>query len=344
MASRRLRRLKTQSLLAHRRMVKLGSQKQQEASKTQAEAANPERKSDTAGPAPGPDREATRAAKRAKQSIEAEAWQARVRAEAARAAALEEEMRQHEALDARSDPVSSEDDEDEEDEGAVVSESSDEEGAGCHALPGNGGDAGRWDMPNYGGGAKYWDMKHAEDKSPYEWMQGYKDLRKLIAKYTHGDKERRVLHVGCGSSLLTQEMYDDGYQDIVNIDISSVVVNKMREQNKEMRPKMKWLVMDATAMKFESGGFNIVIDKCTLDTLVCCEDSHVVVGKYLKEVVRVLKDNGVYFTLSFGKPAVRMSYLRKHFNFPVEITNLPVPYTKSHFHFAYACRKRAPMP
>jgi len=197
-------------------------------------------------------------------------------------------------------------------------------------------------MPDYGHGSEYWDTKHAEDKSPYEWMQGYEDLSKVIAKFTDGDREHRVLHVGCGSSLLTEGMYDDGYHDIVNIDISGVVVEKMRERNKEVRPKMQWLTMDATALGLENDLFSVVIDKCTIDTLVCSNDSKVVVGKYLKEVVRVLKDNGVFLAFSFGKPAVRLSYLKKsNLNFQVEIIKVPVPYTKTQFHYLYACRKGA---
>merc|ERR1712194_625374 len=114
-------------------------------------------------------------------------------------------------------------------------------------------------MPNYGEGAKYWDTKHAGDENPYEWMQGYDDLKQIIAKVTDGDQKQKVLHVGCGSSLFTEEMYDDGYHEIVNIDISSVVVERMRVRNAHLRPNMRWLVMDATAMKFETGGFDIVI-------------------------------------------------------------------------------------
>jgi len=243
-----------------------------------------------------------------------------------------------------SSSYSEDEDEDEEyedkDKHAIGSDFSHEESSDYCQKPDSGDTAQQWDMPAYGDGAKYWDAKHAEDKNPHEWMQGYEDLSKLIAKCTDGSKDHRVLHVGCGSSLLTEKMYDDGYREIVNIDISSVVIEKMRRRNKELRPKMKWLVMDAAAMEFENGVFNFVIDKCTIDTLVCCNNSNVVVGKYLQEVVRILKDDGVYLALTFGKPAVRMSYLKKSkLNFQVEVMKVPVPYTKSKFHFAYVCRK-----
>ena len=49
--------------------------------------------------------------------------------------------------------------------------------------------------------------------------------------------------LGCGNALMSEHMYDAGYRNIVNIDISSVVIENMRERNKE-RSLMTWEVMD----------------------------------------------------------------------------------------------------
>ena len=48
--------------------------------------------------------------------------------------------------------------------------------------------------------------------------------------------------VGCGNSKLSQQMYDAGYKNIVNIDISPVVIQQMKSHS----PQMEWIVMDAT--------------------------------------------------------------------------------------------------
>lgn len=37
-------------------------------------------------------------------------------------------------------------------------------------------------------------------------------------------KKVRILNLGCGNSILPEEMYDKGYKNIYNIDISHVVI------------------------------------------------------------------------------------------------------------------------
>ena len=58
-----------------------------------------------------------------------------------------------------------------------------------------------------------------------------------------------ILILGCGNADFSADLYDDGYQDITNVDISDVVIKQMQEKNKDERPKMKWVVMDITDME-----------------------------------------------------------------------------------------------
>ena len=62
--------------------------------------------------------------------------------------------------------------------------------------------------------------------------------------------EAKVLILGCGNagkvdlnSAFSEQMYDAGYHQIWNMDISSVVIEQMSERNKD-RIDMKWDVMD----------------------------------------------------------------------------------------------------
>ena len=89
---------------------------------------------------------------------------------------------------------------------------------------------------------------------------------------------------GCGNAEFSEDLYDAGYENQVNTDISAVVIEQMAERNKETRPNMEWLVMDITDMsEFESNRFDIIIDKGTMDALLCGNDAYLKVAKMLKE-------------------------------------------------------------
>jgi 2-polyprenyl-3-methyl-5-hydroxy-6-metoxy-1,4-benzoquinol methylase len=62
-------------------------------------------------------------------------------------------------------------------------------------------------------------------------------------------EEDKILMVGCGNSKLSSQMYQNGYKNIINIDISPTVI----EQMKQLFPQMAWEVMDATKMAFQDG-------------------------------------------------------------------------------------------
>lgn len=86
------------------------------------------------------------------------------------------------------------------------------------------------------------------------------------------EKTATILMVGCGNSKLSEQMYDDGYHSIVNIDISQAVIDQMRETCDKKGKKMEWVVMDATQMTFDSELFDVVLDKGTLDAVICGKD------------------------------------------------------------------------
>lgn len=74
----------------------------------------------------------------------------------------------------------------------------------------------------------------------------YSALKSLLDN--HVPKNSRVLNVGCGNSKFHEDMFDDGYTDIVNIDISANVINQMKARAEQANAPMEYKVMDATDM------------------------------------------------------------------------------------------------
>lgn len=141
-------------------------------------------------------------------------------------------------------------------------------------------------------------------------------MKSQVTRLFPVENEPKILMVGCGNSELTQQMYDFGYHDILNIDISDVVIDKM----KEVFPKVEWQVADATDMnEIESDTFDLVIDKGTYDALACGPDK-TIPTKLMKEMFRVCKPSGCIYEISNGTPEKRLAFFKKYlFGYEFEI-------------------------
>ena len=150
---------------------------------------------------------------------------------------------------------------------------------------------------------EYWDKRYTSEES-YDWFFTWPELReKLSPHITHQD---RILHLGCGNSTVSADMFDDGYTNLVNVDFSEVVIHNMAEK----RPDMSWIRMDIRDMPLEGGSFDVVLDKGTLDALEVdsSEESVKDLERTLHEVYRVLRPGGKYIQISFCHP-IRRPYL-----------------------------------
>ena len=118
--------------------------------------------------------------------------------------------------------------------------------------------------------------------------------------------------LGCGNAKLSEEMYNDGFKNIENIDISQTVITQQQERYAEKIPEMKWTQMDGKKMAFEDGSFDCIIDKACLDSILCGENSAPNSKLMLDEIYRVLSPNGVYICVSYGLPEMRLVYFNKY--------------------------------
>jgi len=160
-------------------------------------------------------------------------------------------------------------------------------------------------MAQYGK-STYWDERYTKDPEPFDWYQRYSGVKDLLAQYIK--KSDNILMAGAGNSRLSEDMLDDGYQTIANVDVSQVCIDQMTEKYKD-REGMVWQQMNMTSLEFPDEAFDAVVDKGTLDSILCGEGSTANVAKMCQEISRVLKPNGVYFVVSYGVPDNRLSYL-----------------------------------
>ena len=198
-------------------------------------------------------------------------------------------------------------------------------------------------MPNYGD-AKYWEDRYKNDKfTTFDWLENYPTLKEIIDSLNISKESGKILNLGCGNSEFSENMYDDGYTNIKNIDISQSVINQMSERCKN-RTKMTYEVMDVRDIKYDNNYFDLAIDKSTIDALLCGDDAFINVAKMIKEVQRVLKVGGYYMIISYGTPDNRVLHLNRKFEkFNIEIIKIEKDYIEEEgydsYHYIYLCKK-----
>ncbi|KAI8451338.1 hypothetical protein BY996DRAFT_7307719 [Phakopsora pachyrhizi] len=136
-------------------------------------------------------------------------------------------------------------------------------------------------------------------------------------------------------------MYDNGYRSIVNVDASKVLIERMKLKNLELRPLMDWIVADVRELKdLKDQSFDIVIDKGTMDALMCSKgdvwDPPVEViencKKEVDEVIRILSPRGKFLYITFGQPHFRKRHLQRPDVWTIETVEIG-----ESFHYYFYC-------
>ena len=199
------------------------------------------------------------------------------------------------------------------------------------------------------GEKSYWEQRYESSPDAYDWYLSYDELKAQLLQYVnvqpnchaHVDADAdadqvppqppppppnpsavrfsepprvrsdvRVLMLGCGNSEMSRAMSADGFTALTAIDYSTVVIQQMKTAHQDA-PNIKFMVMDARAMTFSAESFDVVIDKGTLDAVLCGADSSRNAELMLRECERVLAHNGTLIIITYGTPATRLPYLER---------------------------------
>ncbi|XP_041863023.1 eEF1A lysine and N-terminal methyltransferase isoform X2 [Melanotaenia boesemani] len=150
--------------------------------------------------------------------------------------------------------------------------------------------------------AEYWEkfFKKRGERA-FEWYGDYNKLCGVLHKYIK--LQDKVLVVGCGNSELSEQLYDVGYKQLTNIDISETVVNHMNQRNAERRPGLIFYQVDATQTPYDDASYQAALDKGTLDAMASEEEGSLA-RNMLTEVCRVLIVGGRYICVTLAQEGV----------------------------------------
>ena len=172
----------------------------------------------------------------------------------------------------------------------------------------------------YGIGPEYWNMHYKNYPEPFEWLQKYSALKEILSVYMKPTDN--ILNVGCGTSRFSEDMYDDGYEKITNIDTSELVINQMREKYRD-RPTLVWEVIDICDCVLDTAdnrhehtaegrlpvdSLDVILIKGTIDIMCCGENYEHHVDKLMHECSKLLKPTGYCIVISCGLPGDPSEY------------------------------------
>jgi len=173
---------------------------------------------------------------------------------------------------------------------------------------------------------EFWDSRFEETSGFFDWYANWKQISPVFREVFPIEEYGNATHlmVGCGNSRMSDEMAADGYPWVTNMDISPVVLGKMKSKDKS---NFDFIALDATKMNFRDNTFDLCIDKGIFDALACGPD-RTVLRDLLQEMNRVASTATVIITS--GTPDRRMHYFTEFLegqyseivNHKIEISNV----------------------
>lgn len=101
--------------------------------------------------------------------------------------------------------------------------------------------------------------------------------------------------------------------------------------------------MDCRDLMYAGSVFDLIIDKSTIDALLCGTNAFINVAIMMKECMRVLKTGGYYVAVSYGTPENRRFHFeRGHLKFDVKTFELKRTHKdtgNTSLHHIYVCKK-----
>ncbi|PNH07189.1 Methyltransferase-like protein 13 [Tetrabaena socialis] len=157
--------------------------------------------------------------------------------------------------------------------------------------------------------SSYWDARYRrEGGAPFEWYRDWGSLESILSR--HLDKSERLLHVGVGTSRIQYQMHLDGYRDIVNVDYAPVCIQQLSALHAGV-PGLSYEVADCRSMpQYGDASFGGLLDKGTLDALLCGESEEADSLAMLLECQRVLAPGSSYVCITWQPPRARLPYLQ----------------------------------
>ncbi|GFR42343.1 hypothetical protein Agub_g3273 [Astrephomene gubernaculifera] len=230
-------------------------------------------------------------------------------------------------------------------------------------MAGNGCDRDRiWSFQK----REYWDGRYKQrldgntdfNESTFDWLCTYDAVRDFIDRHIAG--ATFALDIGCGNADFAAAVCAaHPHMFITGIDYSPMLFDLCTSS---IRPRGGWMLMDACALAFRAGSFDVVLDKGCLDALCAGYDQLAVlrgwgrditeqevalesaavskVAQLLREVDRCLAPGGRYICISYEGPAGRQRFFSGAAASPLSLELVESCVEEASHNYVYVFKKR----
>ena len=104
------------------------------------------------------------------------------------------------------------------------------------------------------GKVDYWEDHYSKNEEAFDWLYRWespnqvKAMKDNLLKYFNADS--KILVLGCGTSRLTEELVDEGFEKVTSVDWSSTAIKLCKERyaDQEDYKGLAFLEMDVRKM------------------------------------------------------------------------------------------------
>ncbi|PNS14796.1 Queuine tRNA-ribosyltransferase-like protein [Sphaceloma murrayae] len=181
---------------------------------------------------------------------------------------------------------------------------------------------------------EYWNGRYSQadgEKPTHEWFKTYDALKPFLTRHLFEPRRPEdnpsILHLGSGDSTIPSDLASRGYKRQTCVDFSDVVVALMSKR--DATKDIDWLRLDVRDMvAIGSATVDVAFDKGTMDAMIHGspwdppDDVLENTARYMDEVRRVLKPDGVFLYITFRQPHFVKPLLNRDGGWDLEMENL----------------------
>ncbi|SBS80918.1 S-adenosyl-L-methionine-dependent methyltransferase, putative, partial [Plasmodium ovale curtisi] len=218
---------------------------------------------------------------------------------------------------------------------------------------------------------EYWNnFFRSFDKKNFEWYGNYGDIKKIVhecirRRFNYCDsalkcssmkreilnKNCLLINAGCGNSNVSYEFFQDGFEYIVNIDYSEVVIEKMKNKYGKI---MEFINIDVSNTdKFDTlltnlekerlkrkKEYKLFFDKAFLDAYISCEKNEEDICKknaknYFSIILKHLNEGDIFLIITLAQYYITKEIVRNIYDKNVMLEVFPFLLNNNSSEFKY---------